>query len=236
MIEFTGGFIHTPKDPPAYPQCEGSLLPVRIEPINKQKKRVHLDDGTVLHLYNSEIREFGLQEECALEGQAYTELMQKLCKRARARALHLLKNADRPGTELAQKLRAGGYPETAIADAMAYLDYYRYIDDDAYIQRYIAAHAGSKSRQQILYALRRKGLDGALIEQYLEQDECSEADAALRLLVKYCRSKDATDSGVRQKAYGYLMRRGFSMSDIEHAYSRYLEGLETIGEDEQTVQ
>lgn len=231
MIEFTGGFIHTPKDPPAYPQCEGSLLPVRIEPINKQKKRVHLDDGTVLHLYNSEIREFGLQEECALEGQAYTELMQKLCKRARARALHLLKNADRPGTELAQKLRAGGYPETAIADAMAYLDYYRYIDDEAYIQRYIATHAGSKSRQQILYALRCKGLDGALIEQYLQQEENCEADAARKLLEKYCRNKDATDTSIRQKAYGYLMRRGFSISDIEHAYCEYLERLEFSEQD-----
>lgn len=235
MIEFTGGFISTPKDPPAYPQCQGSLLPVRIEPINQQKKRVYLDDGTVLHLYNGEIRQFEIAENCVLEGEAYTELMQKLCKRARARALHLLKNADRPGTELSQKLRAGGYPEAAIADAMAYLDYYRYIDDEGYIQRYIAAHAGTKSRQQIMYALRRKGLDGALIEQYLEQEEHSEVDAALRLLVKYCRSKDAADGGVRQKAYGYLMRRGFSMSDIEHAYSRYLEELEHVGQDEETV-
>ncbi len=231
MIEFTAGFLSTPKAPPVYPQCEGSLLPVRMEPINKQKKRVYLDDGTVLHLYNGEIRQFGIQENCVLEGEDYTELMQKLCKRARARAMHLLKNADRPSTELAQKLRSGGYPETAIADAMAYLAYYRYIDDAAYIQRYIAAHADSRSRQQILYALRQKGLDGALIEQYLQQEEGGEVNAARKLLDKYCRNKDATNTSVRQKAYGYLMRRGFSLSDIEHAYCAYLEAQQYAGAD-----
>ncbi len=226
MIEFTGGFTSVPKDPPPYPQCEGSLLVVRMEPVNKQKKRVHLDDGTILHLYNSEIRQFQLQEDTVLEGSDYTELMQKLCKRARARALHLLKNADRPGTELAQKLRMGGYPETAIADAMAYLAYYRYIDDEAYVQRYIAAQGGRKSRQQIVCALRQKGLDGELIERFLEQEELQEMDVLLPLMKKYCRNKDTEDSTIRQKTYAYFMRRGFSMSDIQHAYGAYLEEQE----------
>ncbi len=228
MIEFIGSFMDTPKAPPVYPKCEGSLLPVRMEPLNKQKKRVYLEDGTVLHLYNSEIRQFQLEENVVLDGSDYTELMQKLCKRARARAMHLLKNADRPGTEIAQKLRAGGYPEEAIADAVAYLAYYRYIDDDAYIQRYIAAQAGTKSRRQILYSLRQKGLDLALIEQYLEREDDREADAALMLVRKYCRNKEASDSAVRQKAYGYLIRRGFERSDIEHAYEQYLEECSAV--------
>lgn len=228
MIEFTGSFMDTPKAPPTYPQCEGSLLPVRMEPLNKQKKRVYLEDGTILHLYNSEIRQFHLEEDVVLEGSDYTELMQRLCKRARARAMHLLKNADRPGTEIAQKLRTGGYPEEAIADAVAYLAYYRYIDDEAYIQRYIAAQAGTKSRQQILYTLRQKGLDGALIEQYLEQEDGREEEAALILVRKYCKNKEAADPAVKQKAYGYLMRRGFRMSDIEHAYNQYLEECSAV--------
>lgn len=222
MIEFSHTSGSSQKTPPPYPVCTGSLLPVRIEPLDRQKKKVFLEDGTVLHLYNSEIRTFELQEYTILEGDAYTELMQRLCKRARARAMHLLKNADRPSTEIARKLQTNGYPEEAIADAVAYLLHYGYIDDTAYIQRYFAANKNKKSRQQIRFDLLRKGLDTELVDDSLAEEESdSDTEAALLLLQKYCRNKDAADPAVRQKAFAYLMRRGFSMSDIQHVYEEY---------------
>ncbi len=213
-----------------YPVWEGSLLPVQIEPLNKQKKRVFLDDGTILHLYNGEIRRFQLSVDTVLEGTAYTELMQCLCKRARSRALHLLQAADRPTTEILEKLRQGGYPEAVAEDALAYLDYYGYTDDTRYIQNYIESHQKTQSRAQIRQTLCRKGLDSAQIDALLPEEHDAERELLMRLTEKYCRGRDLSDEKEYRRLVARLMRRGFGYVAIKDAIGCFAENIAEIEE------
>lgn len=209
------------KTPPAkavpYPVWEGCLLPVRIEPLNKQKKRVYLDDGTTLHLYNGEIRRFQIAVDTVVEGSLYTELMHCLCKRARARALHLLRAADHPTTEIRNKLLQGGYPLAVAEDALSYLAYYGYTDDARYIANYIASHEKTQSRQQMKQALYQKGLELAQIEDLLPESGDAEQALLQRLAEKYCRDRDLSDRKEYSKLVSKLMRRGFSYAAIRDA-------------------
>lgn len=223
MIEFTIESSVKERKARSYPVFEGSILPVRIEPMNKQKKKVFLEDGTVLQLYNGEIRQFQIEPDTMIEGEVYAELMHGLCKRARSRALHLLQSADRPSTAIAQKLRQNGYPEEIVSDAIAYLDGYGYLNDSSYIQRYITAHESTLSRQQILQKLQKMGLSADQIQEHWTEESASgELQALQKLVEKYCRSGNMNDADERRRIINRLLRRGFSYGDIRQALEAYM--------------
>lgn len=211
----------------ALPQWEGSLLPTVIEPCSarqdsSRKVKVWLEDGSMLLLYRTEIRRWNIRENIPLEGSSYTELMQALCKRARAKSLSLLKDRDRTEQDMRTRLQQYAYPDAVIEDAIAYLYHYHYLDDERYLSQYLFQNRERKSTRQIVQELRRKGLSEERIRQALEQEEAenqeeNKEEAAARMLYeKYCRRRRVEAFADKQKVVAYLMNRGFSW-ELVHA-------------------
>lgn len=210
----------------ALPQWEGRLLPIGIEPYSggkdsSRKVKVWLEDGSMLLLYRTEIRRWNIRENTPLEGSSYTGLMQALCRRARAKSLSLLKDRDRTEQDMRTRLLQYAYPDGVIEDAIAYLYYYHYLDDERYLSQYLFQNRERKSTRQIVQELRRKGLSEERIRQALEREEAEnpeenkEAAAARRLYEKYCRRRTVETFSEKQKAAAYLMNRGFSWELVQ---------------------
>ena len=98
---------------------------------------------------------------------------------------------------------------------------YDFLNDDAYAESYVEFAAKKKGGRLIRMELRGKGIDENSIENALETlDEAQEIQTASAILEKYMRNKTC-DKETLQKAYRYLMGKGFDYEIIRSALRAY---------------
>ena len=142
-----------------------------IDATKNNKNKVHLSNGVDFTLYKGELRKLQLQEGDELSDALYETILQEiLIPRARRRAMHLLEKMDRSTKQLERKLREGGYPEEAIAEAIAYVEGYHYLDDARLARSHIRFYQESRSRMRMTQDLLKKGIDRELIDACMEEE------------------------------------------------------------------
>lgn len=199
------------------------MLVTQILPLDKKRSRVWLDEEFAFVLYRGELRRFNISEGKELAPEIYNEIMKELLpKRAKLRAMNLLKNHAYSVAQLKNKLRESYYPEELVEEAVDYVDSYGYVDDQRLSEEYIRIHLQDKSRMRIKQDLIRRGISTEIIESAFDnceeegfrQDESGQIKELLR--------KRGFDSGNATAAewarqYGFLVRRGFSPDLIRSA-------------------
>lgn len=194
------------------------MVVLELVEASKGRYRLHLDSGDDIVLYKGEVRKWNLQEGSELSAEMYNAIVEEVLRpRCRKRALHLLEKQERTAHQLLQKLKEGGYSEALAKDAVSYCEGYGYINDQSYAERYVRTYQGTKSNLQLRNALYQKGIKGELVELALQEREYEEADMIRKLLQKRRYNPEQADRKEQQKTYQYLMRRGFSSSDIRSA-------------------
>ena len=142
-------------------------------------------------------------------------------------ALALLEFRDRTERELRQKLKEREYSAEEINETVLFLKEYRYLDDEAYADRYIRSCAARKSRRQIRADLERKGVSREIIDLQLQETTVDEDSQIRKLLQKkgYVPGKRLEPAEYR-RIMGALGRRGFSGEAIRKAMESMREELE----------
>ena len=198
-----------------------------IVPVTKAKYRVVTDEQLAFMLYKGELSRYRLKENGELPAETFQEIFKEiLVKRAKLRAMHLLTRMDYTEAELEKKLMKGEYTPQAVKIAMDYVRSYHYLDDERYVTRYLSTYQGRKSRRQMQFELERKGIPRELIrrgQEAMEDEEgcADETDMIRQLLEKRCRNPTEADEKEKRRHYGYLMRRGFTSSEIQSVFREY---------------
>lgn len=188
---------------------------VSVTPLDKRRSKVLTDEGFAFVLYRGELRRYEIEEGAQLPEEVYREILEKvLFKRAKERTLYLLKARDRTELEIRRKLKEGYYPQEAIEYAVSFLKRYRYVDDENYGRTYIRTYGERRSRRQLEFELRNKGLDREQIRLLLDESQVSEEGQILRYLNKKGYRKDETPPEERAKIAAALVRRGYSYDDV----------------------
>ena len=188
-----------------------------IRPVTKQKYQIEVEGHSPFVLYKGEVFRYHIEKDREISPEIYKEIIEEvLTKRAKLRALHLLEQGDRTKKDLEEKLLKNGYPPEAVEAALAYVESFHYIDDKRYALSYIQNQSGRKGRARIQMELRRKGVPQEYIDQaFQEMEEETDTEAVIRELVqKKRRGQGPMDEKEKQRLYGFLLRRGFSTSDI----------------------
>lgn len=148
-----------------------------------------------------------------------SEERDELLKQGKKRALHLLERKDYSRKELEEKLIKGEYPEDVREEIFAYLDSFHYLDDVRVAGTFIRNRKEVKSKRELEFLLRKKGIseediDRAMEENYrTETGESQEEQAIYRQLQKYHLTEEAFTGlslDERQKMAAKLYRKGFS--------------------------
>ena len=188
-----------------------------IRPVTKQKYQIEVEGHSPFVLYKGEVFRYHIEKDREISPEIYKEIIEEvLIKRAKLRALHLLEQGDKTKKDLEEKLLKNGYPPEAAEAALAYVESFHYIDDKRYALSYIQNQSGWKGRARIQMELRRKGVPQEYIDQaFQEMEEETDTEAVIRELVqKKRRGQGPMDEKEKQRLYGFLLRRGFSTSDI----------------------
>lgn len=192
------------------------MLVTKIQAVTKQKYRIELDGQPAFVVYKGELSRYGIKEGHEILQPVYEELVgQVLTKRAKLRAMHLLESMDRTRAELEKKLQSSEYPREAVAEALAYVESFGYLDDKRYARHYVECKKEGRGKARLKMELAQKGVDRNIIEEVLDEAKLDDCRDTIRELVgKRRRGDGPMDDRERQRIYGYLMRKGFSSSDI----------------------
>mgnify|MGYP004724224305 CR=1 FL=1 len=194
-----------------------------IEELSKARSRVWIDGEFAFVLYKGELRLYRIREGEEISEETLKTIRQEvLPKRAKLRAMNLLKSREYTTKQLHDKLKQGGYPENIITLALDYVASYHYTDDLRYAVSYMQSHETDKSRRRIEQDLMRKGIGKETLEKAWQTWEArggeqDEQQMISELLEKrgYCPRE--ADLREKQRLYGFLMRRGFSGEQVRKA-------------------
>lgn len=142
-------------------------------------------------------------------------------KAARDKALYYLQFSGKTENELRKKLAEQGFLPASVDHAVAFLKSYRYLDDEDYVRRYIEKNRDKKSRKQMLYELRQKGVASDILELVLGEMSVDEEAQIEAILIKKRYAGEGASREEKQKITAYLARKGFSYDIIQSVLARY---------------
>lgn len=133
----------------------------------------------------------------------------------------LLKIRFRSEKEARDKLREKGFSEPTVDEAVGYFKAIGLVDDRQFTRKWIASRLNKPfGIHRIRFELKEKGITPDLIKEELGQamPEHSEMDVAARLAKHQAlKHRDIPREKVKQRVYGYLLRRGFSPAIVMKA-------------------
>ncbi len=192
------------------------MVITKLEALGKNRSRVFIDEELAFVLYRGELSRYQIREGEELSEANYREITEVvLKKRARLRCMNLLKSRDRTEYQLRVKLSQGDYPQEIIEDAIQYVKSYRYVDDVAFASRYIEFRQESKNRQILIQELRQKGISKEDIQAAFDEKEPVDESEMIRKWIEKKRiDPETAEPKEKQKLYQFLLRKGFSYSEI----------------------
>ncbi len=190
-----------------------------IEEISGKRSRVFLDGSFAFVVYKGELRKYEIEKGKELEEEVLDELQNKvLPRRAKLRAMNLLKNRQYTEKQLTDKLLLGGYSQEIARVAVDYVKSYRYVDDYQYAYDYLACYMERRSRKELEQKLLQKGISRETIDSAagdLARDGRVPDEEALLLALlekkynKYDGNGKISDRE-KQRIFAYFYRKGFS--------------------------
>lgn len=195
----------------------------QIVELSKSRSKVYIEQEFAFVLYKGELRLYKIREGEEIDEKDYQMIMKEvLPKRAKLRAMNLLKSREYTTASLRTKLKQGLYPDEIIEEALAYVASYHYTDDVRYAVGYMNCHEQDKSRKRIEQDLLKKGIDKKTLEeawnQWEEQGgEMDESGMITKLMEKKHYDANTASMQEQQRMYGFLMRKGFSHEQIRKA-------------------
>ena len=195
----------------------------KITEISKSKLKITIDEEFAFVLYKGELHHYRLQEGEEISDEVYSEIMEEILpKRAKLRAMNLLKARAYTEKQLTDKLREGGYPESIIEDAISYVISYGYLNDRFYAADYIEYNKETRSRTQIFNSLIQKGIPKEIVEEVWEENVQEEGkDLEQKQILSWMKKKNFVPSEAtyeeKQKFSAFLYRKGFQIDAIRCA-------------------
>ncbi|MCM1160908.1 MAG: recombination regulator RecX [Roseburia sp.] len=196
------------------------MIVTGIEEISKSKCKIFIDGEFAFAIYKGELSTYRIKEGKEITEEAYQQLTtQVLPKRAKLRAMNLLKARTYTEEELRRKLKQGFYAAGHIEEALAYVKSYGYVDDLAYAMDFIRYRTESLSKKQIQNKLLQKGIQKEILEDaFLECENEGVRIEEIKQINAYLEKKqysaEKCDYKEKQKLVAALYRKGFSINSI----------------------
>lgn len=152
------------------------------------------------------------------------ELNEKeLLLKGKKRALRLLERKDYSRKELTDRLKKDGYEEAMIEQIIAYVDSFHYLDDSRVAGSFIRGRKEYKSKRELEFLLKQKGISEedisfALEENYKNENGISQEEVAISKLLRKNHVEEEMLSEMsyeeKQKIAAKLYRKGFNSDKI----------------------
>ena len=213
----------TPREPPK----PGKITAIKVQQRDNARVSIYIDETFSFGLHMDIQLDHRLKPGDLLDETAIAQLLKEdESRKAITAALNLLSYRPRAAGELRGKLREKGYAPEAVDAAVARMRELRYLDDEAFAERWVESRQSSRPRSERMLKreLAQKGVDKETIERTVEEAGVDEYGDALELARKKYQSLRHEERDVRyRRLSGLLGRRGYGY-DIIRQVMETLEG------------
>jgi len=141
----------------------------------------------------------------------------ELLLKGKKRALRLLERKDYSKKELENRLLKDGYEQEITEEIIAYVDSYHYLDDSRVAENFIRSRKSYKSKRELQYMLKQKGIAEEQISTAMEEHYSGEEEAIMKYLRKFHAEEEMLSEmsyEEKQKIAVKLYRKGFEQDKI----------------------
>ena len=201
------------------------MIVTRIKEITKSRMEIEIDGEFAFVLYKGELRVYGIKENQEISEEVYQKILTEvLSKRAKLRAMNLLKSRAYTSFQLKEKLEMGGYPGKIIEEAIDYVTSFGYVNDSQYAIDFIEYNKETKSKNRIFTDLYKKGISRDMLEEawnsVVGEDRAElEREQVIYWINKKNFSPKTASLQEKQKMMAFLYRKGFSNETIRSVLS-----------------
>ena len=193
---------------------------------NPHRVSVYVDNAYAFSLDEVDMVRLGLKI-----GRQMTEAEIAQCNleanvsKAKAKAMDALSRRAMSIKELRDKLAEKGFDDAVADAAVAEFVSLGYLDDAAFAALYAEQAMEGKGwgKRKIKYELLQKGVDGAVINEVLEQFGQPPHERMADLLQMKYGSLDLSDRRQQERAVRFLASKGYDFSEIHAAFAVYRE-------------
>ncbi len=205
------------------------IVEIKIGRGNKKTAyKIYIDYNYEFLLYKQDIKVYQLEIAAEITLELYDRIIEDtVFRRAKQKAMAILKYMDRTEKELYSKLKEAHYTDNIIDRTIEYLKEYHYIDDERYASNYIRFRKNTLSSFSIKTKLMHKGINKEVLEKIIaiEYDiDMNDADPEMLAINKAIskKYKDITDLNYdeKQKLIASLYRKGFDLDKINKSFKQ----------------
>lgn len=137
-------------------------------------------------------------------------------------SIYLLGRRDYSVKELKKKFKEKEYEESDVKEVLDYLIENEYQSDEKFARSFINSKLNSKIgfskiKSLLIY---EKGIDKELAENILETIDNNELENIMSILNTKYRNKDLKDFKEKNKAFRFLVSKGFNFDDINKGFTQ----------------
>ena len=195
---------------------------IEIQKKNKNRVNLYLDNEFYCGLSLESILKNKVKEGQELT-KSQIDFLQINTERevALSKAINYLAKCQKTRKELIDYLKKKEYEENIISYVVLKLEEYKLINDELYIENFIKYKTKSQGSRKIAFSLSQKGIKKELIDKYLD-DFASDSSSIEKVALKYLKNKEL-DAKTKQKAYRYLVSKGYLSNDIISCLNKFFE-------------
>ena len=121
--------------------------------------------------------------------------------------------------EVEKYLYEKGYLAPTVYYVISKLSEYHYIDDEKFVNSYIASHKSISGKLKLKRNLILRGINESLVDNALNDDEFEQSEQIKKLAEKYMKNKeDIRENYI--KLFRYLMNKGFEYEEIKNVLKK----------------
>ena len=190
---------------------------------HKSKVNIWIDGAFAFGMFEKDAAGLNLHRNRELTEEQLCEIKQTVVLRnAKETALQLLSRHDFTRQMMLEKLKQKQVPQDIAEQTIAFLEEYRYLDDESYAKRYVKYHSAAKGKHRLRQELLQKGIAPETAEEALLDVE--QEDTLYRMAEKKFKTLPSDyDRKDLQRLKNYFLRRGFSYEEINRCFSKLTE-------------
>lgn len=216
---------------------EKIITSIEVQKNNKERVNIYIDGSYAFSCSAELVYTHGLKPKSSVNIEELQELIDEdnylKCKTS---ALKLIEKSYKSEKEIFDKLLKKGYEEKTAARVIAFLKSYNFLNDEDFARMYVSDKIKSQGKNKIKYALLRKGIDEAVIEEKLKASgsevEIKTAEKLAEKRYKLLLKQENDRRKISGKLWEYLMRNGFNKDIIEGIVQK----LDTVETTEQEAE
>ncbi len=197
------------------------ITKICVQEKNKNRCNVFLDDEFAFSLNIKTAIKYGLKVGVEIDETKSTAITYDDEKNLLiTKCIKYLSEYSKTEQQLFTYLKNKEYPYKLIREVILELKEYSFIDDEKFCIRYIEQKSSIYGKKMLELKLLQKGVSREIINKVLQESETNFEQTATNVLEKYLRNKEINKKNL-EKAFRYLVSKGFSYEEVKNALTNY---------------